>query len=1109
MAMQALVMGFGGTGAHVLTALKELTVLKHGRVPETIKFLLFDTIADWEPGKNVQIVGGGAEEKTAKSEDEAASLDPLQEYFQLADFPPNLQTYVFDYLSQAGNPEQHPHMKDWLHADWLSQHVPQNQLGIVIGAAQQRQIGRFAKFKNADRIVAQLRPIVRKLSEQAKGMDVNVWLIGSSAGGTGAGCMIDAAYLTRMVAEDLKLKLTGVIVMPNVYDGVRGISQGRAYSLLRELERAQEQGVPSGDRYVDRTKRTLVSSRIVYDQNAEKVALVKSRLFDDLFYLGDKCSDEDHRRKFFTSVASAIDPYLDANSGPSLLEKAVNETAAASAFGAARIYVPTETLSEIFAWEEVADYLEAACAPTKRGEQVTGLDSGSPQDRQENATNKVKSLLKLFDELLKQEKNTQKNREAFARNELSAKQIVTGWYELTGGGRTPDEQAVLLTYANPFYSYLQDEPPKEAGDLETKTYKENEQARGVKEKQEESKMRFADRLDEVRKRYTNPAGGERTFEKGRRYVLETITKRLRQRVDGLFIEELARQQAQFARNPNAPEQGTVLTRLLAETNWMLSDQGPLRTIDEIVGQFAAALTKEEAERSNRFTRALQDLRDSRKGGFLSIGNWVEEFQVAARDEASDMVSWYQKHELLKDMQQFVRNVQQRLEEWKRTLTRLFDHLVLREGRGEGEASALFSVRQLHLKGTLEERLYRAARNRSALISFGSQPDPTMHGYRDELRSTAANGLAASLLTNSHWEARTNADGTAEVVLMIDADGFGKRQYALRDLLRDLHNDLFAHFHKAIVEKLNNTDVFDYLRWLQDNRGISTEQVAKELNAQTQALIDAGGATETRTLVYQEPQGGDKKNLADAIAGKLQQPVEIERAYSDRNAITLIKVKKPSLNEIVDIQDCRKDYFNLRNDELNHNDSHDQSLFRAQVFHPFRQELEAWYIERSYLRVVGNVDLVPALPPRVVRLLEDPEMLQYFLQGIATGAVQKIDGQGWVWHSPEEPINLTLDDEDPTADVIKAAVIFALRQAEGARGGLRRITRAAAKQSVAEAAQKQGQSPGDMLDDFLKNKLKKFLAAHAPEAFHVPMEMLFTFYCNPKTRTGLAQRMNLP
>jgi len=243
MAMQALVMGFGGTGAHVLTALKELTVLKHGRVPETIKFLLFDTIADWEPGK-VQSVGGASEEKTAESDDKAASLAPLTEYFQLVDFPPDLRTHVFDYLSSAGNPDAYPHLKDWLHGPWLSEHVPPHQLAITIGAAQQRQIGRYAMFKNADQIIAHLRPIVRRLSDLAKGSDVNVWLIGSSAGGTGAGCLIDAAYLTRLAGDNIKLKVTGVIVLPNVYANVFGISQGRAYSLLRELERVQEQGVP-------------------------------------------------------------------------------------------------------------------------------------------------------------------------------------------------------------------------------------------------------------------------------------------------------------------------------------------------------------------------------------------------------------------------------------------------------------------------------------------------------------------------------------------------------------------------------------------------------------------------------------------------------------------------------------------------------------------------------------------------------------------------------------------------------------------------------------------------------------------------------------------------
>jgi len=53
MAMQALVMGFGGTGAQILTYLKEIAVLKQGKSPDRIKFLLFDTIADWQPGETV------------------------------------------------------------------------------------------------------------------------------------------------------------------------------------------------------------------------------------------------------------------------------------------------------------------------------------------------------------------------------------------------------------------------------------------------------------------------------------------------------------------------------------------------------------------------------------------------------------------------------------------------------------------------------------------------------------------------------------------------------------------------------------------------------------------------------------------------------------------------------------------------------------------------------------------------------------------------------------------------------------------------------------------------------------------------------------------------
>lgn len=1108
MAIQALVMGFGGTGAHVLTSLKELTVLKQGKVPESIKFLLFDTIADWKPGISVQIVGGGAEEKTAKSEDEAADLDPATEYFQLVDFPPDLRTHVFNYLSPAGDPQEYPHLKDWLHAPWLSENIPQNQLGIKIGAAQQRQIGRYAMFKNAAKIVAHLRPILLRLSDLARGSDVNVWLIGSSAGGTGAGCLIDAAYLTRLAApSDITMKVTGVIVLPNVYKNVAGISQGRAYSLLRELERVQEQGIPADDRYVDLIKRgDWVSSRVVYDKNGQLTALVKSRLFDDLFYLGTDCPDEDSRRSFFTSVAAAIDPYLDTNSGPSLLERAVNSNAAASAFGAARIYVPIETFKQIFAWEQVAEYLRSAAAPREVGDRVEDLYFGSEQDRANSATEKFRGLLELFKQLLDLESKPDRARESFAKNELDARRIVTLWYELTGSNRTPDEQTILLSYVEPCFSLLEPERPREAKEWETKTYRENAaDPKGIKETQEASRDRFANKLDEVKKRYTNLNGGERTFEKGRRHVLETISKRLQKKVDDLFIQELERRRTEFTPSPNAPEQGTVLTQLFAEVTWMLGDNGPLRKVDRVIGQFIGLVSKEQSERDNLYSKEVQALRESRKGSIFNVGAWVESYQQAARDECSAYLRWYQKNELLKDMQSLVRSVEQRLRQWEHLLGDLFDALVRREGRQQDEASALFTVTQLYLKGTLEKRLSRAARNRSAVISVG-QPDPEMHGYKEELRKQSATGLAAELLNKSHWEASLSPEGTPTISLLIDSSDLAKRHFQTR-YIRSLPQELYQHFYERISEPLNNKDVFDYLIWLSEHKNISPETIVRLLSDQAATLINAGGVPETRTLVYSEPAGSHKEALADSIAHRLEMLEGVERAYSDRNAITLIKIKKPSLDQIRDIEVCRNEYFALRADRLNNDEAHDKELRRAQVFHPFRQELEAWYIERQHLMREGNADL-PPLPPRIARLLEDPEMMQIFVHSVATDVVQAT-AQGWLWHGPKGDVVLTSSDDDPGADVIKAAVVFVLKRGEGKRGGLKEIVRTVARQQINLAAQSKGSTRDELIANFVRDQLNDFIDEHAPEHLRASLKVVFTFYCDPKTVTALQHRANLP
>jgi Tubulin like len=1121
MAMQALVMGFGGTGTHILTALKELTVLKHGSMPDSIKFLLFDTIADWEPGKAVPIRGGAAKEEVAKSSEEAANLDKFTEYFYLEDHDPDLKRHVYTHLSRAGQPDSYPHLKDWLHAPWLSEHVEESRLNVTEGAAQQRQIGRFAMFQNEDKIVERISGLIRSLAQQALSATVNVWVIGSSAGGTGAGCLLDAAYMTRLAARaagDLDITLTGVIVLPDVYNGVAGISAARAYSLLRELDRVQLQGIPESDKYEDPSGHSseLIASEVTYEARGKHVARLRAKLFDDLFYLGQVCSSKEQREAFFTSVANAIDPYLDANSGPELLRASVNETAAASAFGAARLYVPVKTLAELFAWEQVEEYLKGAAAPRERDRRVVGINSGSAPDRRAAAKTKVENMLLLFGEILQQVDWSDDKKETWARGSaLDSEKIIAGWYQFAGAAiadeKLTDAEArtVLLTYVDPFVSFKHTDPSKVTPqDRETKTFRENRDAKGVRESQEESRDRFANSLEALVSQYTNAAGGERTFEKGRRLVYEKVSWRLRARVDNTLIEEL-QQRGAFAADPDNPDEGTALTRLYEELGHIVGEGGPLRGIDATIGKFLDTLNAEAARREQQPVDALRDLRSSRRTGFNPLGVWVETYQQAARAECAEYIGWYQKRALLKDMQLIVRSVLGRFAAWERAVGKVIDALVLREGE-----SALYSVRRKYIQ-QLEDRLSRASKNPSALISF-VKSDDGMHGYRDRLRESSVYAsedvtLASAALAASRWEAAVAADGSPELRLVVNQSG--GVTYA-PDAIKNLHFNLQQHFRAEIERVLDTTDIFDYLVYLRETRDLEPSGIAKHLDEAATTLVNAGRASEESKLIYKAPTDKKKTDLATLIQGALggggdPSVKDPEDSHSDQNSITLLKVKKPNLSEIVNVDDCRLDYSRMQIGKLTGDARLDNELYRAQVYHPLRPEQEAWFIERRHW-LDNGIRPDHLTPPRVTRLLEHPDLMHAFVQCVAAGAIEKA-GQEWVWHASFRDVKLSDYENDSNADVLRAAIVFTLQQREVGRN-TQSISLADARQSAMEGARKRGKTLDELLEDFRKNRLDQFLSEFFPDGKNSDegkaLRMVFDFYANPSTRTGLQHRMKL-
>jgi hypothetical protein len=1118
MSIQALVLGFGGTGAHILTFLKELTVLRYGSQPESVRFLLFDTIADWEPGATVKILGGAAEEKLAVGREEGTSLDPKSEYFFLADRDPDLQKYVFEYLALGGNPEAYPHLKDWLHAPWLSVHVPRNQLNIKEGAAQQRQIGRFAMFQNAAAILQQIDLEIHRLHDRSGQSVVNVWVVGSAAGGTGAGCLLDAAFLARAAARAVRINLTGVIALPEIYLDKDGISPGRAYSLFRELDRVQEQGCSQFDRYTDGG---MVSSRVVYDAKGAVRSTVASRLFDNLFYVGQPCRQDGERTSFFTSVANAIDPFLDESAGRPLLQDAINNTSAASSFGAARLYLPVETLADLFAWEEVAAYLEAAAAPRKQDGIVIDLQAGAVQDRQREGRAKIESLLPLFKALLELAGKTEREIRQFVAT-LSPAAIVKDWYGFGGAGiaglalSAAEQQVARLTYVHPAISWSEDDPGRvPAAERTVKTHAENQRARGFREGREVSRDRFAAELEALIDSYKSRDGGERTFERGRRLVFDKLSHFLRARVDELVMSEL-QQNPRFGIDPAAPEQGTAITRLFQELKEILGDGGFLEHIDKTVGKFIDALRGEEGTRQQEAVRAINDLREWTPP--LLLGS-VEEPQQTAREVAGSYLEAYQKARLLQDMQLLVRAAKSHYERWVTLMRAMFDGLVL----GAGRSALLDAQKQLK---RLHGRLDRLAQNPTALISCAGERDVELQGYRERLRQECVlpdgrTSLSSEALAASSWQASVDAQGRPRLQLVLRQPS--GEQLTGADTIGQLHYVLRERFRREIKPRLERHDIFDYLLYSQQEpRGVQPEQIARLLNDAAAVLINAEGA-ESCHLIYADPVDPAKRNLAaairDAVGTSLRNRGVSAAHHGDRFAITLLKIRKPSLDDIHNIRECRNDYLRWEVETRSRDEVHDQQLLRAQVFHAFRPELEAWCIERRHflLNRHQNMQAGDLLPPRIVRLLEHPAMIQSFVHCVATGAVERTE-QGWVWHDSanKREVVLTEREQEPRADLLRAAVVFALQQRENRAMGRLQIRLEDARRSADDRAKAKGCNRDQAVREFLDNGLAGYLRAHLSPGDDEGtydrevegMRLLFEFYGQAHTQPQLMNRVDL-
>lgn len=227
MSIATLVVGLGGTGIQALRSLKRLydDLPKRERVPVSFLGIDFDRSA-------------------VEVRDLNAKLAELEEDEFLYLEPGSIQEALRNLDRAQGEQPAWAKVLEWF-PDRLK--IPVSEVEAN-GASQMRVLGRLGFFLHDEAISRSIRRKLHELGGEVDPLRLSeekrVILVSSIAGGTGAGMLIDIAYLVRRQLG--RPKVFAYLLLPEVFQDVD--SGGRifqnAYACLQELCNLKDQQIP-------------------------------------------------------------------------------------------------------------------------------------------------------------------------------------------------------------------------------------------------------------------------------------------------------------------------------------------------------------------------------------------------------------------------------------------------------------------------------------------------------------------------------------------------------------------------------------------------------------------------------------------------------------------------------------------------------------------------------------------------------------------------------------------------------------------------------------------------------------------------------------------------
>ncbi len=983
--MRALYIGIGGTGDEILVRLKDKVYATAGAIPQTLQFRLIDTEAeDYRKTKGARLGGEGS--RTAIEGNE---------YLQLQDDPPG--TFA-DYTRKvARNPRSLPEMARWYRADLFQENLAGADYNLVRGAGQHRQFARMGIYLNKQRVMNMLRYAMERCGDGDG--ELPIWIIGSVAGGTGAGLYMDLALLARLVAEEmhLRFRIIGAAVLPDVYKDVN-IDGARAYAVIRELERFQ---APVPTEHRGRTGEGQDGIRFSVDYDGSTRVDLQDKLFDNLVFYNRECNSSDDRGSYFSEVADGLNLLLDETTGNEIFRSWINATeGAATSFNSHRIFLPIRLYERQFVLD-AALALANGLLPREANTQV--LLAGAADDRRRDAGRILGEELFALFRTLEAPANEKERQDLSER--MKASFIVND----------------MLGFANPVGVYgrpIGEANERAAQRLFSDIFEDIRTVRDVKENFEDSKTRVQAEVTLRRRDYEGDGMGG--FSASLAAVRPLVVERIRTSIDESVRKYLGSQRAREQALGRTNRVIVEIGRLMAE----LRDN-----LEQVVANDRAAL--EGARGREKKAKVALDLLEKKLFGWRGGLADIEEDYLNA---VNDVNQWLQRERLVDFLKEMIKAADRHVTGWL-------------EGMNDWQAAILQVVQEATDESNeIAERLDRQTKVRSA--SMGLKNDVTMDGYRDALRKNClldaktGNSFVEDLLHRLTWK-----------------PGAGPRDLALegwptKDLIdaRQFPGILVKDLTARIAARVSQFDgMTNYLKWLRDEKNDPPVGLADKLQLVTGHFLDRRPTSNTRQLLLLHGDNWNPRDGVDAftdvynaLAGNANMAGGITHNLTDANGINLFKDRNVlavlmadnaiPYQEIKAMERMRDAYVRVRDE--------DHPAWRARTYHLFRCDQEAWSMEHDQVVRTREINF-PEIPGGLYRLLDDPRWVEMFAKALVTGVIrgQPVVTGGKVWVcgpvAEQDLRNLILlndpEDEKDPKDLLRALVTFTMDRKDRRRG----------------------------------------------------------------------------